>query len=123
MLTLEQRATNNETFRHIERVRNLLNACVVELLKRGELHDQTKLDSPEVEVFAEYTPKLAGCTYGSDEYKGFLEVTAAEHSGRGRPPKAWRPADRYVDGPGVLPDSTKLFRQHRHADGQISPCE
>jgi hypothetical protein len=57
------------------------------------------------------------------EDKGFLEVTAAEHSGRGRPPKAWRPADRYVDGPGVLPDSTKLFRQHRHADGQISPCE
>jgi hypothetical protein len=42
---------------------------VVELLKRGELHDQTKLESPEVEVFAEYTPRLAGCTYGSDEYK------------------------------------------------------
>jgi hypothetical protein len=74
MLTLEQRATNNETFRHIERVRNLLNACVVELLKRGELHDQTKLESPEVEVFAEYTPKLAGSTYGSDEYKGFLDA-------------------------------------------------
>jgi hypothetical protein len=74
MLTLEQRATNHETFRHIERVRNLLNACVVELLKRGELHDQTKLESPEVEVFAEYTPRLAGCTYGSDEYKGFLEA-------------------------------------------------
>lgn len=74
MLTLEQRATNNETFRHIERVRNFLNACVVELLKRGELHDQTKLESPEVEVFAEYTPKLAGSTYGSDEYKGFLEA-------------------------------------------------
>ena len=74
MLTLEQRATNNETFRHIERVRNLLSACVVELLKRGELHDQTKLESPEVEVFAEYTPKLAGSTYGSDEYKGFLDA-------------------------------------------------
>lgn len=74
MLTLEQRATNNETFRHIERVRDLLNACVIELLKRGELHDQTKLELPEVEVFAEYTPKLAGCTYGSDEYKGFLEA-------------------------------------------------
>ena len=73
-LTLEERATNNETFRHIERVRNLLNACVVELLKRGELHDQTKLESPEVEAFTEYTPKLAECTYGSDEYKGFLDA-------------------------------------------------
>jgi hypothetical protein len=72
MLTIEQRATNNETFRHIERVRNLLNTCVVDLLKRAELHDQTKLESPEVEAFAEYTPKLATCTYGSDEYRGYL---------------------------------------------------
>ena len=73
-LTLEEKATNNDTFRHIERVRNLLNLCAIELLKRGELHDQTKLESPEVEAFTEYTPKLAECTYGSDEYKGFLEA-------------------------------------------------
>lgn len=73
MLTIEQKATNNDTFRHIERVRNLLNACVIELLKRAERHDQTKLESPEVEVFTEYTSKLKTCTYGSDEYKGFLE--------------------------------------------------
>lgn len=73
-LTLEERATNNETFRHIERVRNLLNACVFDLLRRGEQHDQTKLESPEVEAFTEYTPKLADCTYGSDEYRGFLEA-------------------------------------------------
>ena len=72
MLTIEQRATNNETFRHIERVRNLLNLCIVDLLQRGELHDQSKLDTPEVSAFAEYTPKLANCTYGSDEYKGYL---------------------------------------------------
>jgi hypothetical protein len=26
-----------------------------------------------VEYFDEYTPKLAGCTYGSDEYKQFLK--------------------------------------------------
>lgn len=72
MLTTEQKATNNDTFRHIERVRNLLNACVVDLLKRAEKHDQTKLETPEVEAFTEYTPKLAGCTYGSDEYRGYL---------------------------------------------------
>lgn len=72
MLTLEEKATNNDTFRHIERVRNLLNACVVDLLKRAENHDQSKLESPEVAAFTEYTPKLATCTYGSDEYKVYL---------------------------------------------------
>lgn len=72
MLTEAQKATNCDTFRHIERVRNLLNACAIELLKRGELHDQSKLESPEVEAFTEFTPKLAACTYGSEEYKSFL---------------------------------------------------
>lgn len=80
-LTLEEKATNYETFRHIERLRNLLNMCVVELLKRGELHDQSKLEQPEVGLFTEYTAKLAGCTYGSDEYKEFLKQMgpALEH--------------------------------------------
>ncbi len=73
-LTVEERATNNETFRHIERVRNLLNKCTLNLIARGEKHDQTKLCHPEVETFTEYTPKLAECTYGSDEYKGFLDA-------------------------------------------------
>lgn len=71
-LTQEQMATNYVTFRHIERVRNLLNLCIAELLKRGELHDQSKMDHPEVEIFTEYTSKLAACTYGSDEYRIYL---------------------------------------------------
>lgn len=71
MLEEAQKATNYDTFRHIERVRNLINNCIVELLKRGELHDQSKLVSPEVEYFTEYTSKLAGCTYGSAEYEGY----------------------------------------------------
>lgn len=41
-LTLEEQATNYATMRHIERVRNLLNVVVVELIKRGEKHDQSK---------------------------------------------------------------------------------
>lgn len=76
MLTLEQKATNYDTFRHIERVRNLLVMCATKLLERGVEHDQSKLESPEVELFTEYTPKLAGCTYGSDEYKSFLSEMA-----------------------------------------------
>lgn len=74
MLTVEEKATNYDTFRHIERVRNLLNTCIVEILRRGELHDQTKLEKPEVELFTEYTPKLAGSTYGSNEYNGFRQA-------------------------------------------------
>lgn len=70
-LTLEEKATNNDTFRHIERVRNLLNACVRELLDRGERHDQSKLEEPEVAAFTEFTPKLAASTYGSPEYHEF----------------------------------------------------
>lgn len=57
-----------DTMLHIERVRNLLNLCVVELLKRGELHDQSKLESPEVELFEEYGPLLKQLTYNSPEY-------------------------------------------------------
>lgn len=72
MLTVEQQATNAETLVHIRRVQQLLNGCIGNLLQRGERHDASKLASPEVEVFAEFTPKLKNSTYGSDEYKSFL---------------------------------------------------
>lgn len=71
-MTIEEKAANADTFRHIERVRNLLNMCASMLLMRGELHDQSKLESPEVEAFTEFTPKLATSEYGSEEYKGYL---------------------------------------------------
>lgn len=67
-MTTEQEATNYHTMLHIQRVRNLLNLFVSELLTRGELHDQSKLQSPEVEVLTENTSKLKGLTYGSKEY-------------------------------------------------------
>lgn len=72
MLTVEQQATNAETLVHIRRVQQLLNGCIGNLLQRGERHDASKLASPEVEVFTEFTPKLKNSTYGSDEYKSFL---------------------------------------------------
>ena len=62
-----------KTMRHIETVRNFLGATVKELLVRAEEHDQSKLQSPEVEIFEEYTPKLRGCTYGSTEYAQYLK--------------------------------------------------
>ena len=35
-------------------------------------HDKIKLESPEVEIFAEYTPLLAKTTYGSEDYQNAL---------------------------------------------------
>ncbi len=72
-LTQDQKATNQDTLRHIERVRNLINLVVIELLKRGELHDQSKLVEPEVIGFTEYTKNLHGSTYGSPEYQQLLK--------------------------------------------------
>lgn len=67
-MNIEEESTNFHTMRHIERVRNLINVMVRKLLDRGELHDQSKLVSPEVEAFTSKTKDLAGSTYGSTEY-------------------------------------------------------
>lgn len=62
-----------KTMRHIETIRNYLNLCIRELMHRQERHDQSKLEELEVETFDKFTPKLRNCTYGSDEYKGYLK--------------------------------------------------
>lgn len=66
-----------ETMKHIENVRKYIKVCTDELTVRGIEHDRLKMESPEVEIFAEYTPKLADSTYGSEEYKSFLEGMSA----------------------------------------------
>lgn len=70
-----------ETIRHIENVRKYIKIVIEALANRAMKHDSTKLESPEVEIFTEYTPKLANTTYGSDEYKEFLKEMqiALEH--------------------------------------------
>ena len=62
-----------KTMRHIETVRNYLNLVIKKLMSRQEHHDQSKLRSPEVEIFEEYTPKLRGVTYGSNEYRQYMK--------------------------------------------------
>jgi hypothetical protein len=72
---LEQREkVNKETWKHINAVRNQINNVIALLDDKAATHDFSKLTTPEVDTFAEYTPKLATSTYGSDEYKGFLEA-------------------------------------------------
>jgi len=62
-----------DTLDHIRVVNALLKTCCMELLNRAVVHDSSKLESPEKEMFDEFTPKLATCTYGSTEYKQFLK--------------------------------------------------
>lgn len=61
-----------DTYKHIAVVRGFILRVIQNLQSRSEAHDLSKLDSPEKEVFDEFTPKLAGSTYGSEEYKSFL---------------------------------------------------
>ena len=73
MLSQQELLTNAETQKHIDTVRLYLRILSVELLKRGEAHDASKLSDDERPTFTEYTAKLKGMTYGSDEYKAILE--------------------------------------------------
>lgn len=70
-----------DTYKHKQQVNNLMVDIANKLLTRGLNHDNSKLESPEVDIFAEYTPKLAATTYGSDEYKQYLKEMkpALEH--------------------------------------------
>jgi hypothetical protein len=62
-----------DTYQHIAVVRGYLLEVVSDLLYRAHDHDLSKLEEPEKSTFDEFTPKLEDSSYGSDEYKGFLE--------------------------------------------------
>jgi hypothetical protein len=81
MLTIEQKACNFETHQHINKVQYYINVVIKDLLDRANVHDQSKLDTPEVELFTELTDKLASSTFGSKEYNEFKEQLgpALEH--------------------------------------------
>lgn len=66
--------SKKDTKKHIKRVGFYLQKCLVEIAKRAKQHDYDKIHNKvEKKLFDEYTPKLKNCTYGSDEYKTFLE--------------------------------------------------
>ena len=70
-----------DTLEHIRKVSQNLNNFASNLLDRANNHDESKLHSPEKELFDELTPRLKSLTYGSDEYKQSLEElnVALEH--------------------------------------------
>jgi len=65
--------TNKEIQKHIYNVKKIINKIRDELYYRGHDHDQSKMVTPEVEIFAEYTDKLKSTTYGSEDYKQYLK--------------------------------------------------
>lgn len=73
MLTKEQEACNSETRKHILRVIEIAHVFACELMRQAASHDKSKLESPEVEIFTEFTPKLAAAKYPSEDYESFLK--------------------------------------------------
>jgi len=65
-------ACKTETLKHKELVLLFCARVSEELKQRAIFHDDSKLQNPELHVFAEFTPKLKNTTYGSDEYKAYL---------------------------------------------------
>ncbi len=61
-----------DTEDHIDSVREYMSAFYNNLRNRAIAHDQSKLESPEKEVFDIVTPRLRELIYGSDEYKAAL---------------------------------------------------
>lgn len=70
-----------DTMAHIEKVGELLLKICDKLNHRRQIHDMSKLLPPEKEAYDQYTPLLAGLTYGSDEYRATLRQMkpAIEH--------------------------------------------
>lgn len=71
----------NDTMEHKKKVSDKIYKIIKELQYRAEYHDDSKLQSPEKEIFDEFTGKLQNSTYGSDEYKENLKnmKSAIEH--------------------------------------------
>lgn len=61
-----------DTLRHSRRVDELLLEVLTAIQSRLTKHDASKLESPEKEIFDEYSPKLGQLEYGSPEYKESL---------------------------------------------------
>lgn len=62
-----------KTRRHRNIVSNLMNLLIMELHKKAETHDQSKLESPEAEIFAFYPDYIEESNYMSEEYQSLIK--------------------------------------------------
>ena len=65
--------STKETKKHIKTVIKYCKNFAKQLITRVMNHDKSKLGDIEKPLFDEYTSKLKNSTYGSEEYKNFLE--------------------------------------------------
>lgn len=68
----EQFDSTRETLEHRSEVQYRLMSVWINLVGRGERHDQSKLFEPEKSILDEWTPKLRSVPYGSQEYWDML---------------------------------------------------
>lgn len=112
-----------DTIKHIQRVQQLGLKYVTKLTGNILNHDKSKLESPEKDVFDEFTPKLKECTYGSDEYKSYLKSMGValdhhyqenshhpEHHGKIQDMPLWDITEMLIDWIGA---------SERHDNGNI----
>lgn len=64
--------SERDTRKHIDRVLILTSELIGTAIEQIDKHDQSKLEQPEKALFDEFTPKLKGLTYNSEEYKAIL---------------------------------------------------
>ena len=79
---MEKYDSTADTLLHIKRVNQLLIEASMNILKRAMVHDDSKLKSPEKEIFDKCTHKLRTLSYGSKEYTESLreiEVALKHH--------------------------------------------
>ena len=116
--------SEKDTRKHKEMVAYCISILTSKLDYRAGVHDNSKLESPEKELFDEYTPKLKDCTYGSDEYKEFLKGLniALEHHYKenSHHPEHY---ENGIDGMDLI-DLVEMIcdwmsASKRHADGNI----
>ena len=109
---------------HRRMVRKLILRVIWLLFKRALAHDRSKLSPEEKPGFDEYTPKLAGMTYGSDEYKQCLaslgETLKVHYSRNRHHPEFYPQGVKDMD----LVDVVEMFcdwlaATKRHNDGNI----
>lgn len=105
-------------------MRELMLVCIKNLADRASVHDKSKLMSPEKELFDEFTPKLKGTTYGSDEYYEYLKQLkpALDHhyANNSHHPEHY---DNGIDGMDLFDVMEMLMdwkaASERHDDGDI----
>lgn len=116
--------SKQDTENHIARVRELIKLTSEKMAQRAEVHDKSKLEAPEKQFFDEFTPKLRGSTYGSDEYKGFLKELQVgldhHYQNNSHHPEHY---SNGVNGMSLL-DVLEMFcdwkaATERHADGSL----